>query len=356
MEQQSEFLGELKAHITVVNYTRPLSLCKQVVILDGLTGTGKTMFSPLLSSFERMQNARFEYMFEYLCISAKQAKLSQDGADSLLNLLADVKYYDGTISREVNFRPGDLSSVLNGSKAIKYIKQLWMKDGHHVEERINKENPILFLVTHQLLSCIEPALEAFKHRLKLIEMVRHPLYLLDHWATYIEMHGNSTRDFTIWIESNGISIPWFAKGWEGKYIKSSTYDKVVYAIEYLMESVFLYAGNNALKKSIMFVPFEKFVLSPTGYLKDLELFLDTSITDATNSILKKQRVPRPSINAGPQRNIYIRYGLKKYDKAISHEQDYQIRLNSAFKKSSPEAFLVVQRLSKKYEEIFGTWF
>jgi hypothetical protein len=128
-----------------MKFTRNLNLCNQIIILDGLTGTGKTMFSPIINSFERVQNSRFEYMIEYLCISAKKGKLEKDAASSMLNLLADIKYYDGAISREVNFRPTDLSSVFSNPKALKYIKQLFLSDGEKAEIRIKKDNPILFL-------------------------------------------------------------------------------------------------------------------------------------------------------------------------------------------------------------------
>ena len=67
-------------------------------------------------------------------------------------------------------------------------------------------------------------------------------------------------------------------------------------------------------------------------------------------------MPRPLINAGPQKNIYKRYGVKKQDKKITHEQDYEMRLDSAKQKSSAEAFDVIEKILKKYEEVFGLWF
>ena len=72
-------------------------------------------------------------MIEYLCISAQKSKISKDAPNSLLNLLADLKLYDGMISREVNFRPSDLSSVFNSSKGKTYLKQLFQQDGEVIE-------------------------------------------------------------------------------------------------------------------------------------------------------------------------------------------------------------------------------
>ena len=114
-------MNQYLEQVDSLTFSRPIKFCKQIVILDGISGTGKTMFTPILSSFNRMQNARFEYMVEYLCISAQKSKITPDAAYTLLNLLADLKCYDGMISREVNFRPKDLSSVFKSTKVLKYI-------------------------------------------------------------------------------------------------------------------------------------------------------------------------------------------------------------------------------------------
>jgi hypothetical protein len=339
-----------------MKFTRNLNLCNQIIILDGLTGTGKTMFSPIINSFERVQNSRFEYMIEYLCISAKKGKLEKDAASSMLNLLADIKYYDGAISREVNFRPTDLSSVFSNPKALKYIKQLFLSDGEKAEIRIKKDNPILFFVTHQILSTIETAINAFGDRLKIVQMVRHPLYLVNHWESYILMHGNNARDFTLWIDYKGESLPWFTEGWEELYLKSNSYDKSIFSICALMEYVYEYANLEKMTSSLMFIPFEKFVLNPNIHIKQLELFLNIKSTNSTNKFLKRQNVPRISINDGPQKNIYKRYGLKKNKKGISHSDDYLNKLESIKSKSSNDAFIRLQESCKTYEQTFGIWF
>jgi len=337
-------------------FVRRLKLCKEIVILDGLTGTGKTMFTPLLSSLNRMQNARFEYMFEYLAISAKMSKISVDASTSLLNLLADVKYYDGEISREVNFRPRDLSSVFNSSKSLKYLKQLWLNDGLEVEHRINNEKPILLLATHQLIGCFKELKNAFRKRLRMIEMVRHPLYLLDHWESYIMMHGNNPRDFTIWLENENDSIPWFAKDFENLYLQSNSYDRAAYSIEFLMKDVLRLARESSIEDKIKFIPFEKFVLYKKNYIKELEGFLKTTSSSKTNKVLRKQKVPRATINDGPQKNIYKRYALGKYQAGSNHEDDYNNKVDSAKQNCSLQAFEALMRISKDYEEIFGLWF
>ena len=43
------------------NYKRDKTLVRDIII-DGLTGTGKTMFSPLIASLKNVQNPRIECM------------------------------------------------------------------------------------------------------------------------------------------------------------------------------------------------------------------------------------------------------------------------------------------------------
>lgn len=340
----------------MTTFTRPLSLCNQIIVLDGISGTGKTMFSPLLSSFDRVQNARFEYMFEYLCISASKRKMSADAAASLLKLLADIKCYDGMISREVNFRPTDLSSVFNSSRPFKYLQQLIMSDGASVSARIEKENPSLLLVTHQLLGCMQPAIDAFGDRLRVVEMVRHPLYLLDHWDSYIAMFGANPRDFTLWLNYNSQPVPWFAEGWESDYIQAPAFDKAIYSVASLMKHAFEYYQKEGKSSAIAFVPFEHFVLSPGPYVRKMEDYLGSRATSATQRALKSQKVPRSSINAGPQKSIYKRYALRNYNKDITDAQDYERLFASAKKRSSGAAFCELEKLARSYEDTFGLWF
>lgn len=337
-------------------FARPLTFCREIVVLNGLTGTGKTMFSPLLSSMTRMQNARFEYTFEYLCITAATGQMQIAAAAALLNLLVNWKYYDGAISRDVNFRPTDLSSVFTGSKGLKYVRQLFMRDGSHVDKRIESENPALLLVTHQLLGAMQPAFDAFGSRVRVVEMVRHPLYLLDHWASCIDRHGKSARDFTVCLDHNGRVVPWYARGWEDRYLASPIPDRVIYAIAELMSAVFDRARRSPADEHLQFVPFEQFVLDPDKHIRAVEELLDVKMTSASRRVLQTQRVPRPSINAGPQKSIYHRYGLKPYDPGLTHEEDFGRRLEQARDRSSADAFTVLERVSHEYEVTFGRWF
>ncbi len=339
----------------LTEFVRPLSLVKKIIVLDGLTGTGKTMFSPLIASLEGVQNPRFEYMFEFLAISGMLKKVTPDACTSLLKLLVDNKYYDSEISREVNFRPTDLSSVFSNGNGLRYLRNLFLSDGAEAVVRLEKTNPAFSIVTHQLLSCLDVLNQTFSDKLRVVEMVRHPLFLLDHWGSYIGMHGKNARDFTIWLNCNGQSVPWFAKGWEEKYATSTPSEQVIYSIDALMSPVFACAENKSIS-NVMFIPFERFVLAPEPFIGELEVFLDTPRTQSTSKHLRRQCVPRKNINLGPVKKIYKRYGVEKQKKLLSHRDDYLNRLAAAQNEYSPESFDVLLKCIQRYETCFGIWF
>ena len=335
--------------------TRDINLTNRLILLDGITGTGKTMFLSLLNSSSNTMAGQFNYEFEYISIFAKLNKIDINEASVLLNLIADGKYYNNLISREVNFRPNDLSSVLKSGKAIQYIRQLFAKDGIHVEARLAQQKPIMTFVTHQLFSALKPAFEGFKERLFVIEMERHPLFLLKHWLTWIDLYGQNARDMTVWLKHQGTNIPWFALGWEDRFLQAGTLDRAIYSLEWLTnESLNAYSGFP--QNQILFIPFEDFVLRPEKYLLQIQEILHEPEINKLIRSLKKQNVPRKNIFDGPDKKIYRRYAFQKNMASRSHEETYKELLDYANANSSEEAFSVLLDLNSQYENKYGKWF
>lgn len=336
-------------------FIRNKGLAKDIIILDGLTGTGKTMLSPLIASLKNVQNPRFEYMLEYLLLSARFGKLEKNASSTLLNSLADIKFYDGIISREVNFRPSDLSSVFASKKFIKYFLQLFSRDGAAVEAVIKKDQPKLFFITHQILSCLDQLKEAYGQRVKVIQMVRHPLYLIDHWMSCIDMYANSPRSFTLTLDSHNSSpVPWFSAPWRDEYDKMEKIEKVLRSIETLMEPI--YQCMESSDDSVLIIPFEKFVPEPFGYIKQLEKFVSAEVTNQTRSIMKEQRLPREFVTAGPVKSIYKRYAFNGRDSNLSDLEEYQIKRERFLNCFGQECSMFLDKLENKYTTTFDITF
>lgn len=338
--------------------TRQVHVAPQIVFLDGLTGTGKTMLGPLVGSLARVEVLRIEHTYEYLCEMHHLGRMERDATEALLGMYADLACYDTMIARNTNFRSGDLSGVWSNPFPWRYVRRLRMPDGDVVSARIEAERPILQVLTHQAISAMGAAFSAYGDRVRFIEAVRHPLFLLEHWLTYIDRHGTDPRDFTVWIEHDGHALPWFAQGWEERYLTASAFDRVIHTIDHLTRACdsFIASLPDDARARVLEVPFEQFVFEPDPWMERICELLGTEATPATRKVMRAQRVPRALIAAGPAKDVYRRYGWKAPDRGETERSEYESKREYAAAMASPEALEVLDSLSEEYERRWGRWF
>ena len=309
------------------------------------------MMGPILGSFERVEPFRVDPIYEYFCILEYFGKIEKDATTALLRTLNDRHIYYQVISRETNMRFSDVSSPLNNPHALRTIKRLFAKDGDYAVEEIKTTNPIQLLMSHHLTPVISPMFRAWGERMKVVKVVRHPLYMIDPWFKYMDRNGRARYgidpyELTLYIDYKGISVPWFAHGWEDKFISVSTMDKIIYSIDWLLERKKETYNNldESHKNKIFFIPFESFVLDPFPYLRKLEKFLNTPMTRLTKKALRKQKVPRRVISAGKIQ--------KRYDKEFeaSEIDEFNNRKMFAKNKASQEAFKLLKKMCDEYKQ------
>ena len=337
---------------------RNAPLDSKIVVLDGISGTGKTMFSKIIGAFEGMQVGQFDNMFEWLQISAGLGLIEVDVSEELIKYLVDQKLYDSMISREVNFRPTDLSSVLsNPTDSLKYIGQLFMPDGQDAFDRILRENPSLFLITHQLFEPLSVARAALGDRLRIIESVRHPFYLIHHWEESIKLFGE-TRDFSLVLEQNDIRSPWWAKSWCDEFLTNNITENSVKSICSLMKPIIEYTNSNVSESSryIRLIPFEFFVLDPNEFICEIELFLDKKTSKTLGGVLIDQRIPRSNVSHGKRLEIYDRYGANELINSLESHEQYLSLKKYVQGNCSKRIFGEILEVADWYEDTFGIWF
>ena len=332
-----------------------MSLGQDILFLDGLTGTGKTMMVSIIGSFDRVELVRFEHTYEYLCILNHLGLLDARTAGALVSMYADMATYNSYIGREVNLRPGDLSGAYGNSKLIRTLGRLFRKDGPSVAAGIARDRPILNILTHQALGVLKPAFESLGQRLHVVEMVRHPLFLIEHWHSYIDRFGADPLDFTLWINKHLESLPWFASGWENQYQELNKMDRVIFSVHKLTEM-----ADNAVaalpvevKRQVLFVPFEQFVLDPDPYLDRIAELLGSRKGPGTSRAMSRQRVPRKAVLAGPRKPIYERYGWKFGTSEVSLADEFVRRMEWVEKGASPEGSSLLKQMCTDYESRFG---
>jgi len=158
------------------DWTRDLSFPGEIVLLDGLTGTGKTMLMRIIDSYESVSPPRFDYQLEQICIGISEHKIEPRAGTQLLQLLIDQRQYDLTLSRELNFRPSDLSSILKSNKRNTYLGRLLSSDVIKSMEILKHGKEKLFFVVHQLLETSTILDRLPNKSLKRVLATRHPFY------------------------------------------------------------------------------------------------------------------------------------------------------------------------------------
>lgn len=336
------------SELTVV---RPPHIAEDIVFVDGLPGCGKTMMSPIVGALDRVEMIQYAYPIEYICALGYLDKIAPDAATSMIRMLSDLQLYNIMMARETNFRWSDLSSVRLSAAPWKYLRRLFMKGDQAAVERIRAERPILHLVTHLLFANSPMVYRALGERAKFVVVVRHPLYMIRQQSLYMDRWAADARDFSIWFEApSGDTVPWFARGWEEKFLRANAMDRAIYMIEEMGKvHARVLAGMTTVERDrTLFVPFERFVVEPESYMRRLEAVLGTRVTDTTRREMKRQNVPRKMYAEGIGRAIYREYGWQPPTRG-SEADEFAARRAFAAQTATPAAMEVLDRLSAEYE-------
>lgn len=330
----------------------------KLVVIDGISGTGKTLLNGLIGLFGDSHLPFFSYIIEQLCITNHLKHLDDEAAYILLKLQIDQKRYDHQIGREINVRPRDLSSLLRSSKKIEYLNYFLARDGAHAESMIYKKPTNLIVVTHQLLNASSILEDIYGDSMVRIHAMRHPAYLYDHWLSCIGLIARSLRDFTPWIKINGEVIPWFLHDeLELKSFKDlSDNDKAAICVIKLSENAMNFHKTFKLKPNYLAFDFENFVLTPSEYLAKSRDVLGAYNPRKVASYLSREKVPRVHINSGRNRKIYHRYGSKNLNAQKNQRIDYEQKIDQIKKSVSREFQSRYMEVINEYENVFGLWF
>jgi hypothetical protein len=327
-------------------------LAQKIVFIDGLPGCGKTLFSSLVTGFERVEKITYSYEIEHLCAIYHLKRAEQDSVVAMIRMLTDLIIYDYMMSRNVNCRPSDLSSIFKHPNKLKYIKRFFLKGDMAVPARVIEEKPILPITVHNLLSISSPIFKALGERVVYIEIVRHPLYMIIHQALNNELMVFNVRDFTIYYEYQQKEMPWYTLGWEQEFLNANYVEKAILFIEKV--GGMMNNSRDKLSKEypgrILTIPFEKFVTNPDIYLSQMERLMDSGINKITLEMLKKQNVPRKKVSEGIPLEIYKRCGWVPPKTGLSEKGEFEVRRQFAVENVSPEILKILDRLCAEYEE------
>jgi len=334
--------------------SRKKSMYHKAIIVDGLPGCGKTLFSNLVSTIDRVESMTYAFEMEYYCALNFLNRMDVDTSGSLIKMAADLKIYEMMMGRNVNFRSSDLSGITNYHDPALYFKRLFQDGDITIPDRILEEKPILNLTTHNLLSVSEPIWNALGEDCIFVEIVRHPLYMFRQNLLSIEALHGSARHFHVYFDYNGTELPSYVKGWEDLYLKSNTTEKVVHFMDQMISRTNLMRDKikSYSNVKIITIPFEKFVLNPEQEIEAIAKMVGSKILEKTTIEMKKQRVPRKHVAQGLDIDIYKRCGFVPSIDGLTEREELNLRRSDVLLNADNDTIRVMDRITKEYESLY----
>jgi len=296
-----------------VKFSDEVSISPSVIILDGISGTGKTLLGPLLSQLSDFAPPRFYYPLEWLAAGLYKDCVDSSFARAWVQLVFDQLAYDAQISREINFRPGDLSTNFGYGNRINALTRLFRKDGPYIGKLIEEEGLGITVITHQIFPTYPKFSSTLDPKIMFIQAVRRPSDLLEHWSSYVDRHGTCKTDFTLSVESSFGSVPWFLSSDPAEYLSSDTPNRAAILLCDLFETLFNLREDSGLSSSILFVPFEEFIVSPQSFLDEISIGTGKKFKPRLQTEMRRQKVPRLPGLEGKKDQAYERYKIHRKD-------------------------------------------
>ena len=333
---------------------RPLNLAKKIVIVDGMIGGGKNLLSYIVSSLPNVEMWVHRTQIEQICALYHMEHISLDAAKTLINTWLEEEILNQNMSRNINFKPSDISSVFCDPKPLRYFKRLF-KSPSQAKENVENEMPTLNLMTHVNTSYAKPLFDALGERLTFIRVSRHPmtvnmLKLNEKWT---DRWGIDDRHSYILYKtldkfSKPIHLPFYVKNIEKTYLSANPIDRSILLFDQWIRNGDNFIDN--IKKStaanIIEIPYENFVFHPEEYIKKIASTLEVTPDNTTNKMMRRQRVPRSFLNDGPKKKFKFKIGFENANKNLSLSENFAEGRAYAAETASLEALPYLTNLRK----------
>lgn len=235
-------------------------LTKNIILIDGISRSGKLLTASLISSFKNSEHLEFGLNFEHFCPAIEFKKIDLDYANAFINNYLNELIYNKYLSRNVNFRPHDRTGVPNSINISTYKKRLFQKEGNKIINLIEREKKQIPFVTHDILVTIN-ALNKLDVNYKMIEIFRNPISLVMSWYKrgLGKRYGKDKRMFSLLIKKSNKIYPWYDQISSLNLNTNNEIEKCVNYVYFLTKrSVRNYKNlNNINKKKYLLVHMKK---------------------------------------------------------------------------------------------------
>jgi len=321
-----------------IKVIRPQNLANNIAIVDGFSGAGKSLLLPVLSHLDNGEVWQVSEETEGVCLLSYLNKIDYDAAKALVRKNFDKRIYELSISRNVNFRASDDSSIQGTLLTSKYEKR--MKDAaerEQIVEKIQKNRPLLVMDAHYLFGFSDLYINSFGNSLSLyVFMLRNPAHLVSaYFLQDLEKRiGNDPMDVELCVEINGKIVPYYVVDCFDEYCQcNNDLEKVILIIySYLQKVYSMYKGLDAKQREkFYFISFENFSTNPEFFMDDICETIGIKRADSYEKMLKCLELPRTeeeidykkTYELAKQKNITIRKKYKNMlDELIKNHKDF----------------------------------
>jgi len=271
-------------------------LTSNIVFVDGVTRSGKSNLSRLIASLDRVSHTQFIEPLEQLIPMYKNGSMDLNAISSFMRLHLNERIYNYQLSRNLNFRLDDQTSIHNSSNPKEFIRNLSKIDGDNVIRDLALSNTIYQFTTHDILTHYDIFFRLGINA-KLIEIIRNPIDTIHSWykrgwGKRFDME--DPRSFTCLFKYNKFTFPHYVVGSEDQYLELNEMEKCVFMHNKLInDSIKQFKLLSAQQKSsILLIKFEDCLSRPESVLDRISVFLKTNPTDTTQKAYTDARVPR----------------------------------------------------------------
>ena len=149
-----------------------LDIVNNIILIDGFSGTGKSLLGSILSHLPRAEQWQIDYFYEQIAILDYLHQLPLQSAKALCEVKSNETIYNLFIGRNVNFRSTDISSPLSNGLGVKYKKRLKKREKIPALNEILKSNPLLIFNIHYLFGYSKILLDIFSFFIQLLEFLK----------------------------------------------------------------------------------------------------------------------------------------------------------------------------------------
>jgi hypothetical protein len=298
---------------------------EKIVIIDGLSRSGKFYLGKLMSSIKGMEYFIYSSELERIIISGLTGITNKQDASALMTLVINEEFYDRAIGRNLNLRFDDSSSILNSYEKDNYFSRQEKKPGWDAAKKILDAKKYSVFILHQSLQALEIITGAIP-KPYIVNIRRHPIELAFSWIQrgWGRRYGIDLLSFTPVFQKAGSFVPYFAIDWSGDYLKSNEHDRVVKSIVHLTEK-----ESNAINKhegEMCHIYYDNLVSKPEKEIHKICDFLKKDPHDSLSEVLKKETRDTDFISDRKKKENQIYQNIEdkhSFEKLLALSQTYE---------------------------------